>query len=109
MSGKFYNSFFIKNTRSKEIQKRLIELTVLYEAIKIPREPITNHKRANKKYQPVVDDYFKLIDEMNTTRESMSMMIELIIGLMYTVDYSTNPDTNDEIFTTLSKEKRTSI
>ena len=108
MSAKFYNSFFIHNTRSKEIKKRLIELTVLYEVLKYPREPITNYKRANKKYQPVIDDYFKLIEEMNLQRESQALMIELIIGLMYQVDYSTNPDTNDEIFSRLSQQLRSS-
>lgn len=100
--------FFIKNARSKEIKKRLVELTQYLAAIENTiREPVTRRRRASKKYQDVVDDYHKLIEEFNAARKREVVMLELVIRLMYWVDYSTNPDTNDEIFSRLSKGERT--
>jgi len=103
-------SFFIKNIRSKEIKKRLIELNQYWEEIEnTTREPITNRyrHRVSEKYQNIVDDYYKLIEEFNAARKREAVMVDLIIRLMYIADYSTNPDTNDELFSRLSKEVRT--
>ena len=98
---------FINQVRSKELQKRLRELYFLKQALdKYPREPEVNKTRASKKYQPLVDDYNKLITEVNDSRKVQSVMIELIIMLCSRVDYTSNPDRIDEFFTSLSKGER---
>ena len=75
MSSKFYSSFFVENIRSKELKKRLEKLNE--HRMEIAQDP---------------------------ERKSEALMLELIIGLSYQVDYSTNPDTNDEIFSKITQE-----
>jgi len=101
-------SFFIQHIRSDELRKRLSGLLFLHEILKENREPVTNRRRVSKKYQHIVEDYHKVIDELNAAKEIQALSIELIIGLSYMVDYSTNPDRNNELFQKiehLEKEK----
>jgi len=102
--------FYIQNTRSKEIKKRLIELNKYWEIIEnTKREPVTNRyrHRVSEKYQELVEDYYQLIDEFNAAREREALMIEALIGVLWVADYSMNPDINDELFSRLSKGERT--
>ena len=105
MVPSFFNLFFIDNLRSKELQKRLIALNTMSETLLTPKEPIKTG-RVSSKYQHIVDDYYKCIEEINAQKQSMALMMELIIGLAYQVDFSTNPNTNDEIFRQLSRESK---
>jgi hypothetical protein len=90
--------FFIQNIRSEQIKKKCLELNFIRQALLIPREPVTNYHRVTARWQFVFDDYHKLIEEINQHKQLQAAMIEVIIGLMYHVDYGTNPNTNDEIF-----------
>ena len=104
--------FFIKNIRSKEIKKRLTELNEYLETIENTiREPVTNRyrHRVSEKHQELAEDYYNLIDEFNAARKREAVLVKLVIGLMYVADYSTNPDTNDELFSRLSKGLRKEI
>ena len=108
MTPSFFTNFFLDNIRSKELKKRLIQLNQMHELL-TPVTPIKTKGRVSSKYQNIVDDYHKLIERYNVAMEGQALMIELIIGLAYQVDYSTNPDTNDEIFSRLSKELRSEM
>ena len=103
-------SFFIQNIRSEQIKKKCLELNVMRQALlEYPRKPVTNYHRASKRYQPVLDDYHLLIEELNQSHKVQALMIEAIIGLLYHVDFGTNPNTNDDLFkqiSSLSKEVR---
>jgi len=99
--------FYIQNMRSKEIKNKALELNFMRQAIiESPRKPVTNYHRITAKWQPLLNDYHKLINEYNKQSEVICFMMEVIITLLYSVDYSTNPNTNDEIFSSLSKEVR---
>lgn len=107
-SGDLMNPIiFINQVRSKELQPRLKQLNQFKQELdKSPREPVVNKTRASKKYQPLVDDYNKLITEVNASRKAQSIMIELIIMLCFHVDYTSNPQLIDEFFANLPKEER---
>ena len=99
-------SFFIHNVRSSELKKRLLDLTVMREAIlHSEREPVTKRTRITGKYQHLLDDYHTLIKEFNETRQVQALMMELIIMLAYHLDRASLPEVTDEIFSIINKQR----